>query len=61
MPSLIELTLQTSSMTILFANLGPEIKIFIGSALILGPVAVGLLLLTLKKIEKDNPNKIRWK
>ena len=46
---------------ILWAVLGPEIKLFLAVVTISGPVAIGALLFIIKRIEKENPDKIRWR
>ncbi len=43
------------------AALGPEIKVFLVGASILGPVAIGILVFIIKRIEKQNPARIRWR
>ncbi len=43
------------------AVLGPEIKIFIMSVLIVGPLCIIGILLLLKKIQNANPERIRWR
>ena len=43
------------------ATLGPEIKVFLGVVAIAGPVAIGFLLFIIKRIEKSNPDRIRWR
>ena len=45
----------------LFAVLDPLIKTFIHVALVIGPLSLVGLILLLKKIENDNPERIRWK
>ena len=45
----------------LFAVLDPLIKTFIEMSLVIGPLSIGGMILLLKKIEKDNPDRIRWK
>jgi len=45
----------------LFAVLDPLIKTFIQVALVIGPLSLLGVILLLKKIEKDNPDRIRWK
>ena len=45
----------------LFAVIDPLIKTFIQVALVLGPLSLLCVILILKKIEKDNPDLIRWK
>tara|TARA_B100000902_G_C26819181_1_gene673056 strand:+ start:404 stop:616 length:213 start_codon:yes stop_codon:yes gene_type:complete len=44
-----------------FAVLHPFIKTFIQVALVFGPLCLVVVILLLKKIEKDNPDRIRWK
>ena len=44
-----------------FAVLGPSIKNFIQVVLVIGPLSVVGLLLLLRKIEKDNPERIGWR
>ena len=44
-----------------FAFLDPLIKTFIQVALVIGPLSLLGMILLLKKIEKENPNRIRWK
>ena len=43
------------------AALGPEIKVFVVVAAVAGPIAIGILLLIIKRIEKTNPDRIRWR
>ncbi len=43
------------------AALGPEIKFFLALVAILGPFAIGVLIFIIKKIEKENPERIRWR
>ena len=45
----------------LFAVLDPLIKTFIQVTLVIGPLSLVGVILLLKKIEKDNPDSIRWK
>ena len=45
----------------LFGALDPLIKTFIEVVIIIGPLSLGGVILVLKKIEKDNPDRIRWK
>ena len=45
----------------LVAALGPEIKVFIVVAALAGPIAIGILLLIIKRIEQMNPDRIRWR
>ena len=44
-----------------FAVLDPLIKTFIQVALVIGPLSLVGLFLLLRKIEKDHPERIRWK
>jgi len=44
-----------------FASLDPAIKTFIGIVAFLGPLAIAGLIFLLKRIEKDDPDRIRWK
>ena len=44
-----------------FAVLAPLIKTFVEVAIIIGPLTIVGLILLLKEIEKDNPERIRWK
>ena len=44
-----------------FAVLDPLIKTFIQVALFIGPLSLVGLVLLLRKIEKDHPERIRWK
>ena len=44
-----------------FGNLGPEIRLFIGAAALLGPITIILLIYFLKIIEKKDPSKVRWR
>ena len=43
------------------AALDPYVKIFINGAIILGPLSIATLIIFLKNIEKESPNRIRWK
>ncbi len=43
------------------AALDPTIRTFIGVVVVLGPICIGLLILVLKKIEKNDPHRIRWR
>ena len=45
----------------LFGALDPLIKIFIEVVIIIGPLSITGVILLLKKIEIDNPDRIRWK
>ena len=44
-----------------FAVLDPLIKPFMQVALVIGPLSLVGLVLLLRKIEKDHPERIRWK
>ena len=44
-----------------FAILDPLIKTFIQVTLVIGPFCLVGMILLLKKIEKDHPERIRWK
>ena len=44
-----------------FAVLDPLIKNFIQVALVIGPLSLVGVILILRKIEKDHPERIRWK
>ena len=44
-----------------FAVLDPLIKTFIEVALVIGPLSLLGVVLILRKIEKDLPERIRWK
>ena len=44
-----------------FAVLDPLIKTFIQVALVIGPLSLVSIVLILRKIEKDHPERIRWK
>ena len=44
-----------------FAVLDPLIQTFIQVALIIGPLSLVGVVLLLRKIEKDHPERIRWK
>ena len=43
------------------AVLDPLIKTFIQVALVIGPLSLVGVILLLRKIEKNNPERIRWK
>ena len=43
------------------AVLDPLIKTFMQVALVIGPLSLVGLVLLLRKIEKDDPERIRWK
>ncbi len=45
----------------IFAALGPEIKIVITGFAIAGPIAIILLLWGIKKIKEKYPDRIRWR
>ena len=45
----------------LLAVLDPSIKNFIQVSLVIGPLSLVVLIMLLKKIEIDNPDRIRWK
>ena len=49
------------SMNIVLAVLDPTIKTFIYVVAIAGPLSIAVLILLLKKIEKNNPERIRWR
>ncbi len=44
-----------------FAVLDPLIKTFMQVVLVIGPLSLTGLVLLLRKIEKDHPERIRWK
>ena len=44
-----------------FAVLDPLINTFIQVALVIGPLSIVGVVLILRKIEKDHPERIRWK
>ena len=44
-----------------FAVFDPLIKTFIQVALVFGPLSLLGIVLILRKIEKDHPERIRWK
>ena len=44
-----------------FAVLDPLIKTFIQVAFVIGPLSLVGVVLILRKIEKDHPERIRWK
>tara|TARA_Y100001968_G_scaffold256632_1_gene243028 strand:+ start:123 stop:269 length:147 start_codon:yes stop_codon:yes gene_type:complete len=48
-------------MIYLFGVLDPLIKTFIEVVIIIGPLSFAALIFLLKKIEKDNPDRVRWK
>mgnify|MGYP007063349779 CR=1 FL=1 len=43
------------------AVLGPEVKSLLVVFAIVGPMAIGILLFIIKRIEKENPDRIRWR
>ncbi len=45
----------------IFGILGSLIKSFSGFVIILGPTSLAGVILLLKKIQKDYPDRIRWK
>ncbi len=55
------LTVQGFEMINFFAVLDPAIKTFIGIVVLAGPLSIAGVIFLLKKIEKDNPDRIRWK
>ena len=44
-----------------FSVLDPLIKTFMQVVLVIGPLSLVGLVLLLRKIEKDHPERIRWK
>ncbi|KGG16164.1 MULTISPECIES: hypothetical protein [unclassified Prochlorococcus] len=48
-------------MNAVFAVLAPAIKTFLFVVAIMGPVCIAALILFLKKIEKKEPGRIRWR
>ena len=44
-----------------FAVLDPLIKTFIQVALVIGPLSLVGVVLLLRRIERDHPERIRWK
>ena len=44
-----------------FAVLDPLIKTFIKVAIVIGPLSLVAVVFVLKKIEKDHPERIRWR
>ena len=44
-----------------FAVLDPLIKTFIQVSIVIGPLSLVGVVLILRKIEKDHPERIRWK
>ena len=55
------MTVQGFEMINLFAVLDPAIKTFIVIVAIAGPLSIVGIIFLLKKIEQDNPERIRWK
>ena len=55
------LTVQRFEMINLFSVLDPAIKTFIGIVTVAGPLSIAGVILLLKKIEKNDPDRIRWK
>ena len=49
------------NMSIVLAVLDPTIQTFIYVVAIAGPLSIVVLILLLKKIEKNNPERIRWR
>ena len=45
----------------LFSVLDPLIKNFIEVVIVIGPLSIVGVIALLKKIAKDNPDRIRWK
>ncbi len=45
----------------LLASLEPNIQLFIQVIALLGPASIVFLIILLKRIEKKDPNKIRWR
>ena len=43
------------------ATLDPTIKVFIMTSAFLGPISIVSLVILLKRIEKNDPNRIRWR
>ena len=43
-----------------FSVLNPIIKTFIITSALIGPLSIIGIFLLLKKIERDDPNRIRW-
>ncbi len=44
-----------------FAVLDPLMKTFIEVVIVVGPLCIACVILLLKKIEKENPDRIRWR
>ena len=58
---LVEMTATVVEMMNCFAVLDPLIKNFVQVLLVIGPLSLVGVVLLLKKIEKDYPERIRWK
>tara|TARA_B100001250_G_C19124441_1_gene496786 strand:+ start:135 stop:341 length:207 start_codon:yes stop_codon:yes gene_type:complete len=58
---LVVLRVQVFEMVNLFTVLDPAIKNFIGIVAIAGPLSIAGVIFLLKKIEKTDPDRIRWK
>jgi len=54
-------SIQLEKSNIFLAVLDPTIKTFIWIAAFLGPLSIACLIMLLKRIEKNDPNKIRWR
>ncbi len=57
----IVLTKKGFDMINLFALLDPAIKTFIGIVAVAGPLSIAGVIFLLKQIEKEDPDRIRWK
>ena len=55
------IVLSDLNMKSLFSILDPGIKFFLSAVFVLGPLCIIGLFLLLKRIEKDTPEKIRWR
>ena len=55
------LKVQAFEMINLYAVLNPSIKTFIVFVTVAGPLSIACVIFLLKKIEKDEPERIRWK
>ena len=49
------------SMSLIFSVLNPTIQTFMYVVAIAGPLSIAVLIFLLKKIEKNNPERIRWR
>ena len=58
---LVVITATVVEMMNCFAVLDPLIKTFIQFALVIGPLSLVGVVLILTNIEKDHPERIRWK